>query len=54
MGFSAASQTEFEFLRNLIDEDLIPKDVTVHLGELGVVEKPRFRKKVKDMEVHIR
>ena len=31
IGFPAASQTEFEFLRKLIDEDLIPEDVTVQV-----------------------
>lgn len=31
VGFPAASQTEFEFLRTLIDENLIPDDVTVQV-----------------------
>lgn len=31
IGFPAASQTEFEFLRKLIDENLIPDDVTVQV-----------------------
>jgi 2-isopropylmalate synthase len=31
IGFPSASQTEFEFLRTLIDEDLIPDDVTVQV-----------------------
>lgn len=31
IGFPAASQTEFEFLRKLIDEKLIPDDVTIQV-----------------------
>lgn len=31
VGFPAASETEYEFLRKLIDEDLIPDDVTVQV-----------------------
>ena len=31
IGFPSASQTEFDFLRKLIDEDLIPDDVTVQV-----------------------
>jgi len=31
VGFPAASETEFEFLRKLIDEDMIPDDVTVQV-----------------------
>lgn len=31
IGFPAASQTEFEFLRKLIDENLIPEDVTIQV-----------------------
>ncbi|MBP3758810.1 MAG: 2-isopropylmalate synthase, partial [Firmicutes bacterium] len=31
VGFPAASETEFEFLRRLIDDDLIPEDVTVQV-----------------------
>jgi 2-isopropylmalate synthase len=31
VGFPAASAIEFEFIRRLIDEDLIPKDVTVQV-----------------------
>ena len=31
VGFPAASETEFEFLRTLIDENLIPDDVTVQV-----------------------
>ena len=29
VGFPAASQTDFDFVRRLIDEDLIPEDVTL-------------------------
>ena len=31
IGFPSASQTEYDFLRKLIDEDLIPEDVTVQV-----------------------
>ena len=31
IGFPAASETEFEFLRRLVEEDLIPDDVTVQV-----------------------
>ena len=31
VGFPAASETEYEFLRKLIDEDLIPEDVTIQV-----------------------
>lgn len=31
IGFPSASQTEYDFLRQLIDEDLIPDDVTVQV-----------------------
>ena len=31
IGFPAASQTEFEFLRKLIDENRIPEDVTIQV-----------------------
>ncbi|HZQ62053.1 MAG TPA: 2-isopropylmalate synthase, partial [Casimicrobiaceae bacterium] len=31
IGFPAASQTEYDFVRRLIDEDLIPEDVTVQV-----------------------
>lgn len=29
VGFPAASETEYEFLRTLIDNDMIPEDVTI-------------------------
>ena len=31
VGFPAASETEYQFLRKLIEEDLIPDDVTVQV-----------------------
>ena len=31
MGFPAASETEYEFLRTLIEQDLIPDDVTIQV-----------------------
>lgn len=31
VGFPAASETEYEFLRTLIDENLIPDDVTIQV-----------------------
>src|SRR6185436_19747710 len=31
VGFPSASQTEFDFIRMLIDEDLVPEDVTIQV-----------------------
>ena len=31
VGFPAASQTEYEFLRTIIDHDMIPEDVTIQV-----------------------
>ena len=31
VGFPAASETEYEFLRTLIEKDLIPEDVTIQV-----------------------
>ena len=31
VGFPAASETEYEFLRTLIEQDLIPQDVTIQV-----------------------
>ncbi|MGL6016560.1 MAG: 2-isopropylmalate synthase, partial [Selenomonadaceae bacterium] len=31
VGFPAASETEYEFLRRLVEDDLIPEDVTVQV-----------------------
>ena len=36
VGFPAASETEYEFLRRLIEDDLIPDDVTVQIGRAHV------------------
>ncbi|MEP7061908.1 MAG: 2-isopropylmalate synthase [Betaproteobacteria bacterium] len=42
VGFPAASQTDFDFIRNLIDEDLIPDDVTVQV--LTQAREPLIRR----------
>ena len=31
VGFPSASQTDFDFIRKIIDEDLIPEDVTIQV-----------------------
>lgn len=31
VGFPAASETEYEFLRTLIDQNMIPEDVTIQV-----------------------
>ena len=31
VGFPSASQTEFDFVRRLIEEDLVPDDVTIQV-----------------------
>ena len=31
VGFPAASETEYEFLRTLIEQNLIPQDVTIQV-----------------------
>jgi 2-isopropylmalate synthase len=31
VGFPAASQTDFDFIRSLVEEDLVPDDVTVQV-----------------------
>ena len=31
MGFPAASDTEYQFLRTLIEQDMIPEDVTIQV-----------------------
>src|SRR5213596_4359151 len=31
VGFPAASQTDFEFIRRLVEDDLVPDDVTVQV-----------------------
>ncbi len=42
VGFPSASQTEFDFLRRLIDEDLIPDDVTIQV--LTQAREPLIRR----------
>jgi 2-isopropylmalate synthase len=42
VGFPAASQTDFDFIRKLIDEDLIPADVTVQV--LTQAREPLIRR----------
>lgn len=42
VGFPSASQTEFDFLRRLIDEDLIPEDVTIQV--LTQAREPLIRR----------
>lgn len=42
VGFPSASQTEFDFLRRLIDENLIPEDVTVQV--LTQAREPLIRR----------
>ena len=50
VGFPSASQTDFDFVRNLIDEELIPEDVTIQVltpardpSHRAHVRKPRRR-----------
>src|SRR5881392_2887300 len=42
IGFPAASQTEYEFTRRLIDDDLIPDDVVVQV--LTLAREPLIRR----------
>jgi 2-isopropylmalate synthase len=42
VGFPSASQTEFDFLRRLIDEDLVPDDVTIQV--LTPAREPLIRR----------
>lgn len=42
VGFPSASQVEFDFLRKLIDEDLIPRDVTIQV--LTQAREPLIRR----------
>ena len=57
VGFPAASETEYEFLRKLIDEDLIPEDVTVQVltqARAHIIEKTfDSLKGVKNAVVHL-
>ncbi|MFN0303912.1 MAG: 2-isopropylmalate synthase [Burkholderiales bacterium] len=41
-GFPSASQTDFDFIRKLIDEDLIPRDVTIQV--LTQAREPLIRR----------
>ena len=36
VGFPAANETEYEFLRTLIDKNMIPDDVSVHREQLYI------------------
>ena len=42
VGFPSASQTEFDFVRKLIDEDLVPEDVTIQV--LTQAREPLIRR----------
>ena len=57
VGFPAASETEFEFLRYLVDHDMIPDDVTVQVltqAREHIIRKPfDALKGVKNAIVHV-
>lgn len=43
VGFPSASQTDFDFVRTLIDENLIPEDVTIQvLTQHGLLRKRKM------------
>jgi 2-isopropylmalate synthase len=48
VGFPSASQTEFDFLRKLIDEDLIPEDVTIQV--LTQAREPLIRRTFESLQ----
>ncbi|MCA0213299.1 MAG: 2-isopropylmalate synthase [Proteobacteria bacterium] len=48
VGFPSASQTEFDFLRRLIDEDLIPEDVTIQV--LTQAREPLIRRTFESLQ----
>jgi len=48
IGFPSASQTEFDFLRRLIDEDLIPDDVTIQV--LTPAREPLIRRTFESLQ----
>ena len=48
VGFPSASQTEFDFLRRLIDEDLIPDDVTIQV--LTQAREPLIRRTFESLQ----
>ena len=57
VGFPAASETEYTFLRKLIDEDLIPDDVTIQVltqSRKHIIEKTfQSLKGIKKAVVHL-
>ena len=48
VGFPSASQTEFDFVRKLIDEDLVPADVTIQV--LTQAREPLIRRTFEAMQ----
>jgi len=48
VGFPSASQTEYDFVRRLIDEDLVPEDVTIQV--LTQAREPLIRRTFEAME----
>ncbi len=48
VGFPSASQTEFDFVRKLIDEDLVPADVTIQV--LTQAREPLVRRTFEAMQ----
>src|SRR5690348_13937850 len=48
VGFPSASQVEFDFLRKLIDENLIPEDVTIQV--LTQAREPLIRRTFESLQ----
>jgi 2-isopropylmalate synthase len=48
VGFPSASQTEFDFIRKLIDEDLVPDDVTIQV--LTQAREPLIRRTFESLQ----
>ena len=48
VGFPAASQTEFDFIRKLIDDDLVPEDVTIQV--LTQAREPLIRRTFESLQ----
>ena len=48
VGFPSASQVEFDFVRKLIDEDLIPDDVTIQV--LTQAREPLIRRTFESLQ----
>jgi len=48
VGFPSASQVEFDFVRKLIDEDLVPKDVTIQV--LTQAREPLIRRTFESLQ----